>query len=574
MSAPINAVIAPFYPIAMTLIYYDQRIRREGYDIERMMQAAGMNAPLAPPAGVRAAAPDEASEARVMRAAGVGLGVRHAGFALAAAIFAAAVHGSAQAPVAINPGEGATPAARNVRDASLDEYRKHLQALTPIVDACAKARDTKTCDPVLVGQDDRVPLPGANGSAPERRLIRYGWLRVLLSQAQETDEPPPAPLTGPQAFPGEDSVRPPKPVTSQLLKDAETRLAGDLTQTGGAATPLPAYAQERSELAKVLAGRDFRNLGEESPRDTALERLGNWINRLFQSVARFGSKSAWIGPVLVWGLIGAASVGLVWGLMQLEKRWRIRLIPEGGGPAAGAASARDWQLWLEDARRAAAEGHWREAVHFVYWASISRLESRRLWPADRARTPREYLSLLADQLPRRPGLTTLTGSFERIWYGGRAAEESDYKAAEELASGLSLSPQRLAADFGPFCDSLLKHTRGLYPQTSLDCDTTPTKPPSGAQRIGGKVMEANLAKKVQPQYPQAAKDRRIQGTVEFTATINKLGDIERFDLVKAPLALYDESYKTVMQWKYRPTKLNGQPVDVITDIIVNYTLSQ
>jgi hypothetical protein len=139
-------------------------------------------------------------------------------------------------------------------------------------------------------------------------------------------------------------------------------------------------------------------------------------------------------------------VGLVWGLMQLERRWRIRLVPESDGPAAGAASARDWQLWLKDARNSAAAGEWREAVHFVYWAAISRLESKRLWPADRARTPREYLALVAAEDPRRAGLATLTGSFERTWYGGRSAAESDYLRAEELASGLIAGGKAVGSD--------------------------------------------------------------------------------------------------------------------------------
>jgi hypothetical protein len=148
------------------------------------------------------------------------------------------------------------------------------------------------------------------------------------------------------------------------------------------------------------------------------------------------ARSAWLGRAVVWGFILAVCVGLAWGLLQMERRWRIRLVPESSGPAAGAASARDWQLWLKDARRAAGAGQWREAVHFMYWASISRLESRRLWPADRARTPREYLALVAPDDPRRPGLSTLTRSFERIWYGGRPAAEADYLKAEELATSL------------------------------------------------------------------------------------------------------------------------------------------
>jgi hypothetical protein len=144
----------------------------------------------------------------------------------------------------------------------------------------------------------------------------------------------------------------------------------------------------------------------------------------------------WVGRIIFWGFILAVCVGLVWGLLQLERRWRIRLIPESTGPGAGAASARDWQLWLEDARQAAAAGLWREAIHSLYWASISRLESRRLWPADRARTPREYLALVAPEDPRKAGLATLSGSFERIWYGGRSAAQSDYLKAEQLATAL------------------------------------------------------------------------------------------------------------------------------------------
>jgi hypothetical protein len=327
--------------------------------------------------------------------------------------------------------------ANSWQDVSMDDYRRHLQALMPVVDACAKARDTRTCDPDLVGLDDRVPL-GA-GSTPERRLIRFNWLRALLARAQLTDQPAAKSDADARVLPGSSGVRPPKRTTSQLLKDSKARLQHDLAQAGGNPTSLPAHGEEHAALGKVLTGREFRNLEEPSERDTILERIGNWINRFFNGVASFSARSRWIGRLAVWGFLGAVCVGLMWGLIQMERRWRIRLVPEQSGPAPDAASARDWQLWLEDARRAAAAGRWREAVHFVYWASISRLESKRLWPADRARTPREYLALVADEDPRRAGLATLTGSFERIWYGGRAAGEGDYRAAERLAQGLIAS---------------------------------------------------------------------------------------------------------------------------------------
>jgi hypothetical protein len=335
------------------------------------------------------------------------------------------------------------PVAGHWHDASLDEYRKHLQDLTALVESCAKARDTKTCDPALVGADDRVPLTAAANA--ERRLVRYEWLRVLLPKAQEKDKASAAPVAKPAvSTQSDENALPPPPTTTQLLQDAETRLAQDLAQTSSAPAAAPSHARESEAMKQVLAGRDFRNLNEPTAKDTLLEKLGNWLNSLFESAARLTVHASWVGSALVWGFVLAVCIGLVWGLLQLERRWRIRPMPEESGPAVGAASAREWQLWLADARRSASAGLWREAIHFVYWAAISRLESRRLWPADRARTPREYLALVAPEDPRRAGLATLTGNFERTWYGGRAAEERDYRRAEELASAL-ISGSRTSA---------------------------------------------------------------------------------------------------------------------------------
>ena len=188
-------------------------------------------------------------------------------------------------------------------------------------------------------------------------------------------------------------------------------------------------------MQQVLAEPEFRDL-KPTVRDSVLEKLGNWLNRLFESAANLKARSAWIGRALVWGFILAVCVALVWSLLRLERRWRVQLTPDLDRSAPGAASARDWQLWLEDARNAAASRRWREAIHSLYWAAISRLESRRLWPADRARTPREYLALVAPEDPRKSGLSQLTSTFERFWYGGRAAGEGDYKLAEDLASSL------------------------------------------------------------------------------------------------------------------------------------------
>jgi protein TonB len=77
-----------------------------------------------------------------------------------------------------------------------------------------------------------------------------------------------------------------------------------------------------------------------------------------------------------------------------------------------------------------------------------------------------------------------------------------------------------------------------------------------------------------PQYPALAKSARVQGTVEFTAIIGKDGTIQQLKLVRGHPLLVNAARQAVEQWRYKPTLLNGQPVDVITDIVVNFTLSQ
>lgn len=321
------------------------------------------------------------------------------------------------------------------RDVSMDDHRQHLVTLESLVDACAKARDVKGCDPAAIGPDDRVSI--AVGSRVEPRLIRYGWLRVLFSKAEDPDVAPSKPGAKKDASKQDQVIVQNQPPTSHLLKDAKTRLERDLAESHSTVALEPEHQAERAAMREVLASAEFRNLQQATVQDSFLEKIGNWLNHLFESAANLKARSAWVGRAIVWGFILGVCIALVYSLLRLERRWRVRLTPDGDGlPAPGAASARDWQLWLADAKRSAADGQWREAIHFLYWAAISRLESRRLWPADRARTPREYLALVAQEDPRRPGLLQLTGTFERFWYGGRKAGESDYKNAESLATSL------------------------------------------------------------------------------------------------------------------------------------------
>jgi TonB family protein len=110
--------------------------------------------------------------------------------------------------------------------------------------------------------------------------------------------------------------------------------------------------------------------------------------------------------------------------------------------------------------------------------------------------------------------------------------------------------------------------------TPVPADLPP--PASGMMRIrvGGNVQASNLIKKVTPMYPPLAKQARIQGTVQFTALIGADGSIQSLQLVSGHPLLVPSAQDAVKQWMYKPTLLNGNPVEVITQIDVNYTLSE
>lgn len=93
-------------------------------------------------------------------------------------------------------------------------------------------------------------------------------------------------------------------------------------------------------------------------------------------------------------------------------------------------------------------------------------------------------------------------------------------------------------------------------------------------RVGGNVQQAKLVRQPRPSYPPLAKQARIQGTVRFNAIIGKDGTIQNLTLVSGHPLLVPSATDAVKQWVYQPTLLNGEPVEVVTQIDVNFTLSQ
>lgn len=93
-------------------------------------------------------------------------------------------------------------------------------------------------------------------------------------------------------------------------------------------------------------------------------------------------------------------------------------------------------------------------------------------------------------------------------------------------------------------------------------------------RVGGELEQGNLITKVQPLYPAAAKSARVQGQVVLDAVISAEGIPEDVQVVSSPSDdLSQSALEAVRQWRYRPVWLNGNPVEIETEIVVNYTLA-
>jgi hypothetical protein len=290
---------------------------------------------------------------------------------------------------------------------SLDQYKAHLEKLSALVSSCEAT--ASACNANAVGNDEQVQMPGLGVGANVNSFeAHYDWLRDALTAAQKTD----------------DKTR------SGGMQAAKARLDEALREASGENAAEINVAAARQKADAILGHPEFATVHEDSLWEQIWARIAYWLDRLFNGVARFGTHSPWIGPVMEWGLIGLALVGLiVWAMRALQRQRLAVRIESARQIEPWEEAARNWRALAEEQ---AARGDWREAVHCLYWASIAVLEGRRLWTPSRSRTPREYVRLLEAGSSRWNLLRQQTQGFEHVWYGLHDAARQDYERAVEL----------------------------------------------------------------------------------------------------------------------------------------------
>jgi TonB family protein len=138
------------------------------------------------------------------------------------------------------------------------------------------------------------------------------------------------------------------------------------------------------------------------------------------------------------------------------------------------------------------------------------------------------------------------------------------------AAGLA-QVKKIVTEFDSHLTVLYGATAG---EAALTIGTVDALPVSTVRlRVGGNLQSAKLISKPVPRYPAEAKQARIQGVVKLFAVIGRDGAVENLTVISGDPLLATAAMDAVKQWVYQPTLLNGNPVEVETEIDVNFTLA-
>ncbi len=164
--------------------------------------------------------------------------------------------------------------------------------------------------------------------------------------------------------------------------------------------------------------------------------------------------------------------------------------------------------------------------------------------------------------------------------GGTMRAASDGKATTCLSSGEAVAGEAVAGQHATGLSAMASGGPGPQIDAQSLANTKPQASgvtPQGQLpmrvRVSQEVMQGMVIAKVQPIYPPEARAARIQGSVVIAAIVGKDGNIQSERLVSGHPLLASAAMDAVKQWRYRPYLLNGNPMEVDTQITVNFTLA-
>ena len=158
--------------------------------------------------------------------------------------------------------------------------------------------------------------------------------------------------------------------------------------------------------------------------------------------------------------------------------------------------------------------------------------------------------------------------------------------ARLITSGKLMQPRAIPKEVAVFKEAELPpdvinnagQTGGVFggiPGQGMVSSMAPPPPkPTAPTRVkqGGNVTAASILNQTRPVYPALARQARIQGNVVLHAIIDKDGKVAQLEVISGHPLLVQSALDAVKQWRYKPTLLNGDPVEVDTTITVTFTM--
>ena len=154
----------------------------------------------------------------------------------------------------------------------------------------------------------------------------------------------------------------------------------------------------------------------------------------------------------------------------------------------------------------------------------------------------------------------------RLFWGGR--QEFKVPLIGDAKMGLRF-PTFILVVVGVFAGT----PAALQAQSAAAHTEQQTAPKPKRIRVGGEVMQRGLVYKVTPKYPDEAKKAHLEGTVRLRIFIGEDGNVKEAQTIEGNSVLAEAAIAAVQQFRYKPTTLNGDPVEVETEVDVTFSLS-
>lgn len=160
-------------------------------------------------------------------------------------------------------------------------------------------------------------------------------------------------------------------------------------------------------------------------------------------------------------------------------------------------------------------------------------------------------------------------------YTGRLMAPGRIPRSIPTTDGPAAPPVGPAGDPGIYIGPGVDSGPGIPLPTTGTRPIAPVPPPTVTHTFRtSSMLEGSLIRRVQPVYPPLARNARVQGSVVLAAVISKAGTIENLTLISGHPMLVPAALQAVSQWRYRPYILNGDAIEVDTQITVNFILGQ